>query len=66
MFRRKKHIQTVMGHKIDRPRMTRWGILYILLYAGMPSFVFLLLLDILFYFIFRYGFGSCYGIFCYF
>lgn len=55
-----------MGHKIDRPRMTRWGILYILLYAGMPSFVFLLLLDILFYFIFRYGFGSCYGIFCYF
>ena len=65
MFGRRGKIQNVMGHKIDRPHLTKWGYRALLLYVGVPSVLFLLLLDIFLYFLFRYAFDSCYGIFCY-
>ncbi len=65
MIGRKPTIQNVMGHKIDRPRVTKWGYRSLLLYVGLPSVLILLLLDIFLFLLFRYAFGSCYGIFCY-
>ena len=64
MFGRKKLIQNVMGHEITAPKPTRWAFYYILKYIGLPLCLILTGLDIILYFIFKYAFDSCYGIFC--
>lgn len=66
MFGRKKTKQDVMGEIIPSPKPTKWAFYYILLYGALPLSGFLLALDIIFYFIFKYGLERCYGILCYF
>lgn len=64
MFGRKKFTQNVMGHEIAAPKPTRWAFYYILKYIGMPICLILTAMDVMLFFIFKYGFDSCYGIFC--
>jgi hypothetical protein len=56
----RRKIETVKGHRLPTPHLTGWGYLYVLL----PVFVILAVLDALLYLIFRYGFDSCYGLWC--
>ncbi|WP_417317635.1 hypothetical protein [Emcibacter sp.] len=65
MIGKKRSIHNVMGHEIDRPRLTKWGYQSLIYYVGIPSVLLLMLLDVVLYFLFRYAFDSCYGIFCY-
>ena len=53
-----------MGHEITAPKPTKWAFFYILKYIGLPVCMILTGLDILLYFIFKYAFNSCYGLFC--
>ncbi|VAV98822.1 hypothetical protein MNBD_ALPHA01-150 [hydrothermal vent metagenome] len=64
MFGRKKAKQNVMGHEILAPKPTRWAYLYILKYIALPIGMVLTGMDIILYFIFKYAFNSCYGVFC--
>jgi len=64
MFGGKKFRQEVMGHEISSPKPTKWAYFYILKYAGIPICFMLLAFDMILYFVFKYGFNSCYGVFC--
>jgi len=49
---------------IPPPKLTVWAFLLGGLYFALPFLAVMLLLDVVFYAIFRYGFDSCYGILC--
>ena len=53
-----------MGHSLPPPRLTMWAWGRLAQYLLLPFFGGLLLLDIIFYLIFRYGFEACYGVLC--
>jgi hypothetical protein len=60
----KKTIQTVKGHTLRAPHLTRMGYRVIAQQLIAPLLGGLLALDILIYVIFRYGFHQCYGVLC--
>ena len=53
-----------MGQRIPPPRLTVWAAVLAVKYIVLPIFGLLLILDIVFYLIFRYGLDRCYGILC--
>ena len=53
-----------MGHEILAPKPTRWAYFYILKYIALPVGMILTGMDIVLFFIFKYAFNSCYGVFC--
>ncbi len=61
---RSRPIQTVKGHTLPAPRLTRAGYLVIARHIIAPLLGGLLALDIVLYLIFRYGFNQCYGVLC--
>lgn len=54
----------VRGVEAPPPRPTLWAVWYGLLYGGLPLVGVLLLLDLVLYAVFRFGFGRCYGLWC--
>ena len=56
--------QTVKGHTLPAPRLTRAGYRMIARQIIAPLLGGLLALDVLLYVIFRYGFNQCYGVLC--
>ena len=51
----------IRGHIVPAPRLTRWGVLAILAYLGLPL---LALVDLLLYLAFTRLLGRCYGLLC--
>lgn len=58
-------INTVMGYNIPSPKLTKWAGIKLTQYIIGPFLGVLLLLDVVFYFILKYGFDTCYGIMCF-
>ena len=54
--------QTVMGHRLEEPRLTLWAAFWALVYLGLPAAVLGLILDGLI----QWGTGRCLGLWCYF
>ena len=54
----------IRGHIVPAPRLTRWGVLAILAYLGLPLLAVLALVDLLFYLAFTRLLGRCYGLLC--
>lgn len=46
------------------PRLTRWGVLAIFVYLGLPLLAVLALADLLLYLAFTRLLGRCYGLLC--
>lgn len=58
----KRRDQTVMGHRLEEPRLTLMALLWGLLYVGLPIIGFGLLMDVLI----ALAMGRCFGLWCYF
>ena len=54
----------IRGHAVPAPRLTRWGVLAILAYLGLPLLAVLALADLLLYLAFTRLLGRCYGLLC--
>ena len=54
----------IRGHAAPAPRLTRWGVLAILAYLGLPLLAMLALADFLLYLAFARLLGRCYGLLC--
>ena len=54
----------IRGHSAPAPRLTRWGVLAILVYLGLPLLAALVLVDLLLYLAFTRLLGRCYGLLC--
>ncbi len=54
----------IRGHAAPAPRLTRWGVLAILAYLGLPLLAVLALADFLLYLAFTRLLGRCYGLLC--
>ena len=54
----------IRGHAAPAPRLTRWGVLAILAYLGLPLLAVLALADVLLYLAFTRLLGRCYGLLC--
>ena len=54
----------IRGHVAPAPRLTRWGVLAILAYLGLPLLAVLALADFLLYLAFTRLLGRCYGLLC--
>ena len=54
----------IRGHAAPAPRLTRWGVLAILAYLGLPLLAVLALADLLLYLAFTRLLGRCYGLLC--
>lgn len=50
---------------IPAPRPTPWAAIYAAVYIGVPLIAALGAIDLVLYFVFRYGFDRCYGIGCF-
>ena len=61
-LKHKRDQQTVMGYRLEEPRLTLWAALWALLYLGLPVAVLGLILDVLI----QWGTGRCLGLWCYF
>ena len=61
-FRRKRDEQTVMGYRLEEPRLTLWAACWALFYLGLPVAVLGLILDVLI----QWVTGRCLGLWCYF
>ncbi|MAU41685.1 MAG: hypothetical protein CMF31_08680 [Kordiimonas sp.] len=59
-----KRTSSIYKQQIEKPRLTPWGRFYIFLFMGLPILMALILIDLLLYALFKYGFNSCYGISC--
>tara|TARA_B100001179_G_scaffold210676_1_gene177465 strand:- start:119 stop:310 length:192 start_codon:yes stop_codon:yes gene_type:complete len=59
-----RHIETVKGHRLPAPRLTRTAWRLIVLLLILPFLLFLGALDLVFYAIAHYAFEHCYGIEC--
>ncbi|MEM9168991.1 MAG: hypothetical protein AAGC56_05010 [Pseudomonadota bacterium] len=62
LFRKKP--QTILGHRLPSPRMTRDGFVMMLSYFAAPLIVALTAVDALIYVVLRYAFDICYGLWC--
>ena len=54
----------IRGHAAPAPRLTRWGVLAILAFLGLPLLAMLALADFLLYLAFTRLLGRCYGLLC--
>ena len=54
----------IRGHVAPAPRLTRWAVLAILAYLGLPLLAVLALADFLLYLAFTRLLGRCYGLLC--
>lgn len=59
-----KEVSSIDGHVIPPPRWTRHARRKALMWVGLPLTAGLFLVDGLLFLLFRYGFDSCYGVFC--
>jgi len=64
MFRKKT--QTILGHKLPSPRVTRDGFIMMLSYFALPLMTALVGIDALLYLYFLYAHDTCYGVWCWF
>jgi hypothetical protein len=55
---------SVRGRRIPGPRLTRWGVLAILVHLGVPLLALLGLLDLLLYLVFTRLLDRCYALLC--
>ena len=55
-----------MGHRLASPRLTAAGFAMMLKYFAAPLMAAMIALDLVLYVFFRYGFGICYGVWCWF
>ncbi|MEM9495488.1 MAG: hypothetical protein AAGA09_05755 [Pseudomonadota bacterium] len=62
----RKKTQTVLGHQLPSPRVTRDGFVMMLAYFAAPMMAFLIGVDVLLYVFFRVVYGECYGVWCWF
>jgi len=53
-----------MGYEIPASKPTKWAYFYMLKYIGLPVCLILTGIDIIMYFLLKYAFDSCYGLFC--
>ncbi len=60
----RKKTQTISGHTLPSPRMTRAGMVLMLTYFALPLMTVLVAIDIVMYFLLRYAFDVCYGVWC--
>ncbi|MEY3579760.1 MAG: hypothetical protein RI984_864 [Pseudomonadota bacterium] len=58
----KRSDQTVMGYRLEEPRITFIALMWFLLYVGLPVIGLGLLMD----FLIEWATGSCVGLWCYF
>jgi hypothetical protein len=61
-LKRKRLEQTVMGHRIEEPRLTLWAAFWALVCVGLPVAAVGLILDVLI----QWATGRCLGLWCYF
>jgi hypothetical protein len=54
----------IRGHAVPAPRLTRWGVVAILVHLGLPLLAVLALADLLLYLAFTRLLGRCYGLLC--
>ena len=59
---KKRSDQTVMGYRLEEPRITLIALLWFLLCVGLPLIGLGLLMD----FLIEWATGSCVGLWCYF
>lgn len=57
-------MQKIRGRLVPTPRLTRWGVLALLLWLGLPLFAALALADLALYLLFTQLLGRCYGLLC--
>ncbi|MEM6538730.1 MAG: hypothetical protein AAF668_13500 [Pseudomonadota bacterium] len=60
----RKPAKTVLGQTLPAPRVTRDGFIMMLIYFGIPIMVFFIGIDAVLYGVFKYFFGTCYGLWC--
>ncbi len=58
----KRRDQTVMGFRLEEPRLTLIALMWVLIYLGLPVIGLGLLMD----FLIEWTTGSCVGLWCYF
>ena len=61
-FLKKRSDQTVMGYRLEEPRLTLIALMWFLLYVGLPVIFLGLLMD----FLIEWTTGHCLGLWCYF
>jgi hypothetical protein len=61
-LRLRKQAQTVMGHRLEEPRLTLMFVLWVFVYVGLPLLVISSLVDVLI----QHITGSCTGFWCWF
>lgn len=59
---KKRSDQTVMGYRLEEPRITLIALMWFLLYVGLPVIGLGLLMD----FLIEWTTGRCLGLWCYF
>lgn len=59
-LKKKRAQQTVMGHRLEEPRLTLWAAFWALIYLGLPVAVVGLVLDGLI----QWVTGQCLGLWC--
>jgi flagellar biogenesis protein FliO len=57
-------VETVRGHRLPAPRLTKAAKRLIVTRLVLPFLLVLALLDLLIWAVARYGFDSCYGVWC--
>ena len=62
----RKKAQEVMGHQLASPALTKTGLRLILQYVAAPILALLALIDLGLFLVFKYAFGQCYGVWCWF
>ncbi len=58
----KRRDQTVMGFRLEEPRLTLIALMWVLIYLGLPVIGLGLLMD----FLIEWATGNCVGLWCYF
>ena len=58
--------ETVKGHTLPAPRVTRAGYWAMVLYGALPALGALLLIDLALWAYFRFALDRCYGLWCFF
>ena len=64
MFKRQQPTETVKGHQLPPPRLTRAGYRALALYVVAPFLGALLLIDLALWCYFRFVLERCYGLWC--
>lgn len=54
----------VQGRHLPPPRLTAWAFAYGVLYVALPFLAAMAAIDTALYLLFRFVFGTCYGVLC--